>query len=243
MKQSFLIGVSCAGVMAASAQGGVIGNAITITAQNGSTSGQWQISNDAIQWDAEGRWSWNSSGPVTIRDGSNNAVAVLDSLSLGYQEDPVVSVSFAVTASSTPTMFTISSGLLSFPAFFGEARASSTFTLTDLDGDGAGMIGAFGGDAYRATLNGLIPGPTMFTSQIPSYVSPAFTATPAGASTPIGPGFIPVGLISSMQAAYSFTLSANDSASGTSVFVTRVPTPAGFMIVALAGVLGGRRRR
>jgi hypothetical protein len=243
MKQNILIGVSFAGVLAAAAQGGVIGNAITITADNGSTAGQWQIDNSAIQWDAEGRWSWSSSGPLTIRDGSNNPVATLDSLSLGYQEDPVVSVSFAVTASGTPTLFTISSGLLAFPGFIGEARASSTFTLTDNDGDGASMFGAFGGSAYRANLNGAIPGPTPFAFHNPSMGAGSFSSNTSNMSTPFGPGFTPVGFISSQQAAYSFTLSANDSASGTSVFVTRVPTPASMMIVGLAGVLGGRRRR
>jgi hypothetical protein len=116
-------------------------------------------------------------------------------------------------------------------------------TLSDSGQDTGAIFVGNGGPAlnraYEANYNGLAPAGTNFAAFIPGLV----VATPGGSNaTSDGTGgFLPIaGAVSSMSSRFAFTLSAHDSASGTSSFVV-VPEPASLALV-LAGVLAFRRR-
>ncbi len=228
----------------ATANAGVIGHAIQISATNGTSSASWFV--DAPATWTDGAWQWNApAGGLEMREAGTNAlVAAIDGLHIRFEEDPVVNINFSVTASSSDTIFTITSGLLTYTPFNGEAFASASLTVTDSDGSGLAFAsGAYGGgDVYRANLNGAIPGPTVFADLVPGF---SVGLPPGSATDSEFLGFVPVGIISSQQASYSFTLSANDSASGTSTFITRtvIPAPASIALLGIAGALAGRRRR
>jgi hypothetical protein len=109
-------------------------------------------------------------------------------------------------------------------------------TQTDNDGNGSSMTGLFAGaNSYQALCNG-----TPIAQLIPSFgVAPPFlTNTSSG-------NFGPTNFnATSMQAEWDFTLSANDSASATSVYSkTLVPSPASGLLLGIAGVAVRRRRR
>ena len=109
-------------------------------------------------------------------------------------------------------------------------------TLTDNDGNGASMTGLFSAaSSYRALCNG-----TPIAQLIPSFgvVPPFLTNTSGGSFGPTNSNAV------SMQAECNFTLSANDSASATSIYSkTRVPAPATGLLLGLAGLAARRRRR
>jgi hypothetical protein len=117
-------------------------------------------------------------------------------------------------------------------------------TLTDSGQDtGAlltGMAGPSGTDSYEANYNGLPPAGTNFASFIPGLV----TVVPGDSDSDSDGtgGFLPIpGAVTSMGSRFAFTLSADDSASGTSSFNIRIPEPASVMLV-LAGLMALRRR-
>lgn len=230
----------------ATANAGVIGHAIQISATNGTNSASWFVDvPETAPW-TNGAWQWTApAGGLEMREaGSNTLVAAIDGLQIRFEQDPVVNINFSVTASSSDTIFTITSGLLTFAPFNAEALASATLTVTDSDSSGLAYAnGAYGGgDVYRANLNGSIPGPTVFADLVPGFS----VGLPPGSDTDNEfLGWVPVGIVSSQQASYSFTLSANDSASGTSTFITRtvIPAPASLALLGVAGALAGRRRR
>ena len=121
-------------------------------------------------------------------------------------------------------------------------RATAGVTVTDNDANGATLTGeGAGGSFFNAAYNGgttfadLISGP--FTTSVAGSNSGAqdFPAAP-GAFDPIG------GTLTDIQAQFNFTLSANDSASGTSGFFS-IPTPGAATLIALGGLAGLRRRR
>jgi MYXO-CTERM domain-containing protein len=229
--------------LTAMAQGGLQGAPVRfeVTAADGQR-GAWQLDQSVAPW-INGRWNWNSSAPIQIRSStSGDVLATISTLSVGYIEDPVITLNYTVTASSVTTSFNITSGLLTFAPFVGEARATMSSGISDSDGNGASVAGAHSGSLYRANLNGTMPGGTQFTTLGPSMSASGFGSNSFSGSTP-GVGFTPVGLISSMQASFAFDLSAFDQAAGTSTFVTQVPTPGALAVLGLAGLAAGRRRR
>jgi len=214
----------------------------SVTAANQQGSGTYQATIDQGSWSGE-TYTWTGGG-VDITDSSGEVIATLVSARMMYQADPQVGIIFDVLAGGTDTQFTISSGLLSFPGFGGATGvASAGLTVTDAgqdDGAVATGNGGSGNSAYQANYNGLAPAGTIFAQFIPSVV----VANPGGTNTGLGStgGFLPIpGTVSSMSAQYSFLLSANDSASGTSNFVI-IPEPASLGLV-LAGALAFLRRR
>jgi hypothetical protein len=156
-------------------------------------------------------------------------------------------LSFNVLAGSVDTTFTITSALVSFAAINpAEGRASASLTVTDLNGNGVTLTpGADQGGAYTSRYNGLAPGGTLFHD---FFSTPLTTPIPGDSTTvagdfPGGGAFVPIaGSVVSISSRFSFTLSANDLASGTSVFRV-VPAPASLSLLGLGGLLGARRRR
>ena len=218
--------------------------ALIITASNGSGSGTFQVTSDQLNFN-DGVYSWSGSN-IVIENGSGDTIALVESITLAYRQDPVITLFFDVMAGGTDTFFSITSGLLSFPTIQDpNAAASVGLTLTDSDVNGsASLVGATStgnGFAYLAQYNGLVPGGTTFVEAIDSLS----VNVPAGStSTSFNSGFsIVPGDVSSMSAEIAFQLSANDSASGTSVYAM-IPEPASLSLLVLgAGLLATRRRR
>lgn len=180
-------------------------------------------------------------GPIPLVDGGNgNLIAVLESGSLAAFGDPVIGMTFTVQAVGVPTAFNINSGTLSFPGILGAVgTASGGLTVTDSDANGfaasAGTGGATGVSSWAAYYNGL--------TQFAEDIGPITVLNVAGSQTVpynAGPSVIP-GVTTDIHVNFSFVLSGNDSASGTSVFSV-VPEPASFMLLGL-GCFAMLRRR
>lgn len=217
--------------------------ALQIVATNGSGTGVFQVTADQLSFE-NGAYVWSGSN-IQIEDDQGDPIAVVQTVNVLFRADPVVSLFFDVLAGNTTTNFSISSGLLSFPTIQDpNAVASVGLTLTDSDVSGsaslAGTTGTGGSFAYVAQYNGLVPGGTTFVEAIDSLA----VSVPAGStSESFNSGFMTIpGAVSSMSAEIAFQLSANDSASGTSVYAI-VPEPASLALMMLGASLIARRRR
>ncbi|MEM0982508.1 MAG: hypothetical protein AAGI17_01015 [Planctomycetota bacterium] len=188
-----------------------------------------------------------------------------------FGTDPAVNVSFSVLAGASDTVFTISSSELTFtPLTNVVGMATAAITLTDTLGDGATITGLVDSGNIGTGPNGrdIAGSPSGVTHQYGAFVDGSaadnvitpfgflldspFSVVGFGSDTisedDPGAGFRPVGLdpVSSISSQFSFTLSANDTASGTSRFVIAgqiVPAPATFSALAGMGILASRRRR
>lgn len=167
--------------------------------------------------------------------------AVLRWLIIEIDPDPVVNLHFSVQAGPTPTRFTKTSSLLSFAEIpDARARASAGITVTDVDGDGASVVGQMPGDkVYSANYNVTTNFAYLISGPVAAGQYATVTASEAKNWTPIGSA-------SSMIASFDFVLSPNDIASGTSVFVVEaVPEPGALagLAAGLVGLVGARLLR
>lgn len=231
----FLIAVLFAAVssvlIALPALATITGGALNITATN--EAGDYATIHIEVP-PGPSPWIWSSNEIMEMRSPvTNELIAILNpenkETRVEYVDDPIIGLTFAVLAGPSPTIFVITSGLLSFPTMAGEARASVGFSLTDSDGDGATLTGI--GDpngaqgAYLAQYNGdagTVSG-TTFAEFIPSMNAGIFsTSTQTDALPQLG--FLPIpDPVSDMSVMVSFELSANDQASGTTVYVIQQP--------------------
>lgn len=206
-------------------------------------------------WEMEAGEVYEWSRPA--KDGGRETVAVLDggSVEVGNgglrANEESVSLSFSVLAGSQDTQFMVRSALLSFPTIQDPTGlATGAFTLRntdDLDGVPATLVGGaneYVGDAYYAAINGHtsdMPMPTAFHTAIDQITHSGFGNKVESFEYPLGGGFTPVGeSVSSMSSQIAFTLSADDAATGSTVFAI-VPEPAAALML-LAGLMVVRRR-
>ena len=195
-------------------------------------------------------WTWTLPEAVEFWDGG----AFLGSLDGFYGEivaDPEVNLSFAVQSGPGDTDFYIASALLNDPDMFpippeyATGHAAASFSLTDFDGGSATLtgIGDTGG-AYLAQYNGWAGDPfggpqgTTFAEGIFSMSAGFFETVTEDflhPETDIGE------TVDDMSSLVSFTLSAQDLASGTSSYVI-VPEPGALALLALGCVVLLRRR-
>lgn len=206
--------------------------------------------------------SWSAGAPFDIMADDNSGVvlgtfqglavdAAEDVMATAAVVDRQINLNFELQAGASDAVISISSVELSFPTItpgpgsFGAATAN--LTLTDADAGNPGAIltatgGQFGDRAYMARTNGLVPAGTVFGDLLPSFNIP--TSNPGGSDTENGA----TGLVSltsptsSMSAGFEFTLSAGDSASGSSAFIL-VPEPASLLLLASGALLMVGRRR
>lgn len=228
--------------LAAGARADITNPAFRIQATNSFGTGELVIPSNWGNW-INGTWHWETTtGMPILNSVGGGTLAMLDTLSITYQNDPVVNLNFLVTAGAAPTHFIISSALLSFPAISpATGNASAGVTVTDADQAGGALLtGNYaGGRAYLAQYNGFVPGGTTFTTLVTGPIAAPLGGTNVGSGfigpTPIGPA------VSDMSAQWDFNLSANDSASGTSSY-NIVPAPATGALLSV-GLLAVRRRR
>lgn len=186
-------------------------------------------------------YQWSLDGTRSFASG-DKVLGELQNLMIAVDPDPVVTLGFLVTAGSADTTFTISSATLSFPTIDpAQAYASAGVTLTG-DSDGATVTGNLNGECYEAKYNGT----TLFDDLVPGFSVGQTTLTNSERS-PVGTGWTTIGSAGSMAASWNFTLSALDTASGTSRYeILPVPEPGSLLglacgLFALGGIL--RRRR
>jgi MYXO-CTERM domain-containing protein len=205
-----------------------------IDVSNAEDSAFFEILSEDVEYDPElGGWTWSDIGIAL------GGVATLDQATLTILGDPQITLNFAMTAGSLDTTVAISSAVLSYAPFVNpDGLASAGLTLTESNGDTATLTGLGGsGNAYVASYNA--PPGTIFAEFVPQlYVSEQYGSASDSGST----GWLPISdTVANMQAQYSFLLTAGDQASGTSVFVI-IPEPAGLALLALGGLVIGRRR-
>lgn len=208
----------------------------SVQASNANGSGSWDVAYDPGNDGPDG-YFW-SGGPQTITDGEGDEIAVVELASLSAFGDPAVGMTFTVQALNVNTVFSISSGILSFPAFNGTGIASGGLTVTDSDSNAfaslVGNIGAANTSSFVASYNG----GTIFNEDI----GPLSVNNVAGSdSGNFNSGLQPIFGVGSIQVDFGFTLSANDSASGTSVFFV-TPEPSALALLGLGAVALIRRR-
>lgn len=215
-----------------------------------SSLGTASFTAEAVDDDGDGFYTWSMESMDLMDDES--LIATLDSgdTSVNGPMSPAnVNLNFAVSAGAADTTFSISSAILTFadidPAFAG---ATAGITLTDAGGGGANLAGGFGGDAYRATLNGdaLAGTGTEFDTLVAGFgtLSTQTNGESSPGTFPLLTSVEPIAL-TQISSAFSFTLTAGDSASGTSTFRVDdvVPTPGTVGLLGLAGLAAARRRR
>ena len=240
-------GAGASAVLAAAAQAGITDPGLLITATNANGTGSYTVFLSNGTWSSDhSTWEWTSdTNGYDIYDTVNfTKLAHVSLMHCKMQADPSVIVNFNVTSTSVATTFSVTTGVLSFGAMTNpSARASAGMTITDNDSDGATDTGLHaGGKNYRANYNGTIPLGTSYANLVGSFTAPVDDSNSASEASPLVGYNTIVGSVSSMQAEFDFTLSANDSASGTS-FYEIIPAPGATLVLAGAGMMALRRRR
>jgi hypothetical protein len=198
-----------------------------------------------------GVWSWEMPAYLEFWD-DFVYLGTMTEFTVNIHEDPEVNLNFAVQSGSEDTDFHIASALLSFdPITEPEGRASATFTMTDFDGSGATLTGIGDpdgvGGGYLAQYNGWAGDPfngpqgTTFAEGITSMSAGAYQTDVENLNVPES-GWLPIDeTVYDMSSLISFTLTANDLASGTSHYEI-VPEPGALMMLAVGGLALLRRR-
>lgn len=217
-----------------------VGDLLTITVSAGGNSGTWSLPGPATS----DPFSWALPETVNIYSSQNPTVllATIDSLNLGLDGDPQVMLNFAVTAGNANTVFGLSSALVAFGSLTNPASfATAGITVTDNDSNGGSATGLFAGSkSYQASYNG--------GNLFANLVSPVIAAPDSsgiGSERNPAVGTIPIpGSVTSIKGEFSFVLTANDSASGTSRFNV-VPEPSSVILALMAatGLYWAARRR
>lgn len=233
-----------AGFCASVASADLTPDVFTIKAIVGGQQGSFVVTTDDGTFDNDGNFTWTLSGSVDIQADNGAVLATLEHASVTILHDPVINMNFNVQATNQNTIFQVGSGLLSFPTINNpQGIASAAVTVTDVNGNGA-TLAPDGPSLYSSRYNGDFPAGTLFANLLGNNVSSgAFQSAHASDEFPGGGNYANIGTpISSMSAAWTFSLSANDLASGTSTFAV-VPAPASAALLGLAGLAASRRRR
>ncbi len=191
--------------------------------------------------------------PLTIVDTNNNniigrvtqltVVNNADNNTTPGVSDALTSIGFTVFAGGADTTFNMTASFINTGSVAnGALRATASVNVTDNTGNGATLAGlGAGGTFFNAAYNG----GTTFADVVtgPLVVGPA-SSTSSSQDIPAAPGaFTSIGgALTDMQAQFNFSLTAGDSAGGTSGFFS-VPSPASAALFGLAGVAAIRRRR
>ena len=165
-----------------------------------------------------------------------NTDQTVEKLILRGNSDPEVGIEFGVRnyGSSALAIGFLAVAVTFDPIVDPIAYASAGVTLTDrnVPANGAAITGLFdGGKVHQARYNGL----SVFANLVSGYAIGGGTVGSVEAKPSSGSEII-IGALTSIQSEFRFTLSANDSASGTSTFVV-IPEPATVGILSIGAVL------
>lgn len=166
--------------------------------------------------------------------------SIIEKLFLTINSDPEVGVEFGMRAGSTATTYNITSEVVVFDTLVNpRAYASAGITLTDrVSGQGAApgatIIGLFDdGKTHQARYNGS----SVFADLVDGFSIAGGTLTKEeNKGTKDFPETI-LGAVWSIESEFWFTLSAKDSASGTSTFVVEIPEPATICLIGIAALV------
>jgi hypothetical protein len=204
----------------------------------------YELTMDDMGWQrSQDQWDFSSDQTVVVKAENGQTVFTLSDVSLFFRADPQINLSFSVQAGNSDTAFTISSALLSFPTINNaQGQASSAFTVTDTNNNGATLTGTNGdGNGYNTFYNGYLS--NLFVGQIPSVTVPAGTSSKSDSANYPAAGYAAVGAdVSDMSAQVKFSLTAKDLASGTTQYEI-VPEPSALVLLALGGLSMIRRRK
>jgi hypothetical protein len=217
-----------------------IATTIRITATDGTDVGSSEF---AITAPDAGNWfEWTLDGGRDIVGNNGNVLGSIDYLKFKVLDDPATSVEFHVVAGSSATTFNIvaDSATTFDPIINPEAYASAGISLTDRNQNGAAITGLYdGGKVYQALYNDS----SVYANLVDSFTAGARKTVTQSEDRPIAGGTeIIEDTLFSIDSSFHFTLSANDSASGTSYFEVvpasgPIPEPA-TMTLLVCGVLG-----
>lgn len=227
-------GMTLGVVAAGSANASIVGNAFVVTATNGAGTDGFTVPASSLSWTGT---SWTFQTPIGWSQALSNGVT-LTSISSTYVDDPQIFFNFGVSTGGVATTFSVSSATLSFPSLLNPiGYASSGMTLTDNSSDGANIVGNMAGsNSYNTIYNGA----SSYALEQPSFGFATANATNTQNANDLG-NMIP-GLVSSMQASWNFTMSADDSVGVTSTWVL-IPAPGAMGLLGMGGLLLARRRR
>jgi hypothetical protein len=200
----------------------------------GDTPGYATVYTD-IEWDEvlanpDEIYTWWMINPLAVAAENNptEILAILNGVSITIKADPIIELGFAVAAGDYDTAFSFSSPVLTFdPLVNPEARAFASITV----GPDDTFTGAYDYKAYRSFYNG-------------SMVFADLVDTPVGwpgGSESTGWQQI-LGTVSSIQAKWRFTVTAEGIASGTSNFEV-IPEPTTLLLLGLGSLVLLRKRK
>lgn len=238
-----------------SAQAGIVVNAsdpfITVQATSGSFTGTLTVplsSVTTLSDPDQDLWYWATTNPVPIMDGSN-VVATLVNMTVlaGRNTQPDgeqrfgIDIDFGVQAGANTTTFQLISPTLSFdPLNNARGLTSAGLVGTDQNTNGISISPmAANGFGFNAMYNASSVFRSYFDHTMTNVASGS--VGDAGNMSPEGV-FQPMGTVASMMSFYSFSVSAGDTAGGTTTYSV-APAPASIAIVGLSGLVIGRRRR
>jgi hypothetical protein len=218
---------------------------LAVTASNSRSTGTIEFFQSQGYWQGD-TFYLEVNSTIPIEDPSGNTIATFGPATItsyvdpgGGRSNPQINLGFAMQAGTSTTQFEVTSGLLSInpPYVNPDGRASVGITVNDANGDGATLTG-LGNGAFWTQYNGAIPGGTTFAEQIQGIsVGDPFGQAQASEDSL----WVPISdTVFDMNSRIHFTLTAGDTASGTSSFQI-IPEPTAILLL-LAGVGLVRRR-
>jgi hypothetical protein len=205
---------------------------ISITATNGT------VSSTALYTDETAGFDYTNDESQQI---SLDGIGFIEKLKLSGKVDPEIGIEFGVRAGSADTTFIVNSGAETFAVLTNpDAYASAAITLTDrASPTGATITGLFAdGKTNQAIYNGA----TLFANLVGGF-SISNSSVDRHESNGNESSMITINdTLTSIDSNFWFTLSARDSASGTSTFVV-TPEPATLCLLGFGALSVIRRKK
>jgi hypothetical protein len=154
-------------------------------------------------------------------------IGSIDEMTVELDGDPVASISFTATAGSSDTTFSLSSATVGFPTLTNPpASSDAELTLTDIGSDGVSVsVVSPNSGLFKSVYNGS----SAFSELLGNISISGGSTTIMGDSS----GTI-AGPVSSIQAVWTFKLSANDQVSGAGTFEVVIPEPSTLLLASFA---------